>query len=81
MRFSCDVRGGRDVSRPYKNLLKSAISRQAKVSKLPLVFWLNEIVPNHCADETKPVGLIGLVKIYLLVGGMDLTHFVHSNVF
>ena len=27
-----------------KNVLKSAISRQAKVSKLPLVFWLIEIV-------------------------------------
>ena len=27
--------------------LKSAISRQAKVNKFSLVFWLNEIVGNY----------------------------------
>ena len=29
------------------NILKSAISRQAKASKLPLVLWLNEIIGFH----------------------------------
>ena len=29
---------------PQKKVLKCAISRQAKASKLSLVFWLNEIV-------------------------------------
>ena len=32
--------------------LKSAISRQAKVSKLSLVFWLNEIVAERFALQT-----------------------------
>ena len=41
-------RTSRPLSQPeVDNVLKSAISRQAKVSKLPLVLWLNEIVGFH----------------------------------
>ena len=32
---------------PQKKVLKCAISRQAKASKLPLVLWLNEIVRHQ----------------------------------
>ena len=44
-------------------ILFSAISRQAKTSKLSLVFWLNEIVLfsaiSHQAKTSKPVSLLG----------------------
>ena len=47
----------------YFCVLKSAIPRQAKASKLPLVFWLNEIViksaiPRQAKSEQAPFGLL-----------------------
>ena len=44
-----------------KNVLKSAISRQAKVSKLPLVFWLNEIVLKSAISRQAKVSKLPLV--------------------
>ena len=52
--YCCDTDCYRDLARrdelyecSVNFALKSAISRQAKVSKLPLVLWLNEIVPMY----------------------------------
>ena len=47
-------------------LLKSAISRQAKASKLPLVLWLNEIVEFH---PTFPaLGRVSKLSLLSLIG-------------
>ena len=50
------------------NLLKSAISRQAKASKLSLVLWLNEIVEFHSTFPT--LGRVSKLSLLSLIGNV-----------
>ena len=45
---------------PQKKVLKCAIYRQAKASKLSLVFWLNEIVANVSISPFYPTCMLPL---------------------
>ena len=44
-----------------KNILKSAISRQAKANKFSLVFWLNEIVLKSAISRQAKANKFSLV--------------------
>ena len=55
MRFSCDVRGGRDISRPYKNLrIVMRVSRDVREGRDVSRPYKN--LPNHCTNEAISVG-------------------------
>ena len=55
MRVSRDVREGRDVSRPYKNLrIVMRFSRDARGRRDVSRPYKN--LPNHCANEAISVG-------------------------